>query len=891
MRRGVKNIVITAIGSLILAAALYTPALALSWVEEEDIQIINYVPPGQDLVTQRNLARCQYDYLSEFGGMCRYTTDYLSVAVVNMWVGPEDRLLIRHPSDLLSYPQNRRYLPVLHTSRTGFHYYVTRQSDVLVIARQINPNSSAQIEVYKDISKTLTKTTDEYFEPVYKLPDTPTFTLTMPSGEPAGTQFGGLSNNGEWFVTQVEDIGLVRISLATYEVELFSRDTFISNDYDSYIMGVSDSGRSAVLTGRDGTVRVYDVGQTCSRANFTTFEGNQLCPSIEVGYRIRHILGIPQDMELPGSPIVPPLYDGDSGVTVGPYNINGRKSVKVVSTDDGSAKLDYLALGDSFSSGEGDIGRKVDGSSYYLAGTESGDDNCHISSRSYPYRLHSLWEIRANDMKSVACSGARVVADYGVYKGEYLGQDDRLVDRGNTKALQDGALQNFQPGYVQQIEFVKKYRPKMITLTGGGNDVGFARILEHCVSFHTSDFMPFTNTTCEYAKPGSSLNKMIYKAIDTQYIPLTQFVDEVAKVSPHTRVVLVGYPSFIAEYNGMLCMGNVGVLNIDEMRFINQATHYLNEVLKKVAQDKDIEYVDVTDSLHGGRMCEGSEYVTDVAKALAFQARTAELFHPNAEGHRKIAQAIYDSRVYTTKHVPTSTYEPPLHTPTYQKPLYASDAPIYYGEQAQIASEQGLLQPGTSYSLAAFSEPKHLGTFTAQPDGSASATVSLASVPPGRHTLVLEGMAPDGTPVTYYQFIEVHYSADDADGDGISDADDKCHFISHWYDESTRKDVCAADTYMEQRQGEVPASLSSVVESRSQPWHSTGDETQYLLPQPVGEGRKEQNSWLPTGDNHTKAAPATGGGSTWWMIGSFVAICAIIACIIWGHQHGKKTAN
>ncbi|MGE5298454.1 MAG: SGNH/GDSL hydrolase family protein [Acidobacteriota bacterium] len=502
---------------------------------------------------------------------------------------------------------------------------------------------------------------------------------------------------------------------------------------------------------------------------------------------------------------------------------------------DDDPTLEYLALGDSFSSGEGDIGRKSDDSSYYLPGTNKGIDNCHISVRSYPYVLRDMWTIPDDTMHSVACSGARVVRDYMRYEDGYLGQGDRLASFDNVAMLQSEALQNFKPGHVQQIDFVKEYKPKIITLTGGGNDVGFARILEYCASPQGSDFIPFTNTTCGYAQSGSSLNKVLHRAIDAQYKPLKEFVDEVARASPSTRVILVGYPSIIAEYNGIACALNAGVLNIDEMRLINSATKRLNEVIKKVAQDTSADYVDIFDSLKGGRICEGSEHVTGVWSHTKGLAIIDEIFHPNASGHKKIAEAIDESGVYATRLAPISDYIVQPHTVTQQMPLYTNDAPIYrYGDQKPITTAPGTLLPNSPYDITSNSNPVHLGSFTTLSDGSANANVSFANVPVGRHVLVLEGIAPDGTLATYYQFIEVRHSTDDADGDGIKDVDDKCNFITHWYDETTGEDVCATTN-----EGAMDT-LSRMLLIKSNPSSTvdplTSTEQQYIVPSNTKSG-------------------------------------------------------
>ena len=57
------------------------------------------------------------------------------------------------------------------------------------------------------------------------------------------------------------------------------------------------------------------------------------------------------------------------------------------------------------------------------------------------------------------------------------------------------ALNEMIPGRVKQIEFVKKYQPKVITLTAGGNDAGFGAKLTLCAN-HES-----WGSSCMWAKP------------------------------------------------------------------------------------------------------------------------------------------------------------------------------------------------------------------------------------------------------------------------------------------------------------------------------------------------------------------------------------------------------
>lgn len=56
-----------------------------------------------------------------------------------------------------------------------------------------------------------------------------------------------------------------------------------------------------------------------------------------------------------------------------------------------------LALGDSYSSGVGDVS---DNGVYYLPGTKE-PGMCHLSSRSYPFSLQNWWRIERSAMTSL----------------------------------------------------------------------------------------------------------------------------------------------------------------------------------------------------------------------------------------------------------------------------------------------------------------------------------------------------------------------------------------------------------------------------------------------------------------------------------------------------------
>lgn len=593
-----------------------------------------------------------------------------------------------------------------------------------------------------------------------------------------------VSKNKKFAAAQSLGRGIVRVNLETREVKRISDDT--AGQLDT-ALAISDNGQRVVVTGtKDAPHRMYTGLDTCGSDEVnTTFQGRQRCYAASFATNI--------EPELANASVYEVAFSSNGDFAAYTWNDNTRQARKLqFAPDPDSYRLEYLALGDSYSSGEGDIERSSSGASYYLAGT-SDRGGCHISSRSYPFRLKTKWDITGDYMQSVACSGAKLLPDMDIDIYEtagYFGQHGQLRGKDTLEERRAGALKYFWPAIVEQIQFVKKYQPKLVTFTAGGNDVGFAEILTYCAS--TQHFFAFT---CDQAKEGTMPHRVLYDAINARYYYTTQFIENLKNASPQSKIAVIGYPSFIAV--GAACGLNDGSLNTRERAAINDAVIALNEVLKKAAQDMSVSYVDVEDVLHGGRMCEGGEYVTSVTDAgLLRTARgeSSESFHPNASGHAKIASRIDKSGIYAKESVSTGSsfiFDPHAALAFLYK-IVSGDKVLYVTDTVRSVFESSTFKPGTTVGYFGYSDEVHLGEFAVKSDGSVEADLDIGKLPPGRHLLVASGQSYTDKPVRYYQFIEVHASKDDADGDGIKNSDDRCNFIAAWYDERTGEDICAA---------------------------------------------------------------------------------------------------
>lgn len=416
--------------------------------------------------------------------------------------------------------------------------------------------------------------------------------------------------------------------------------------------------------------------------------------------------------------------------------------------------LSYLALGDSYSSGEGDIAEL----NHYIKGT-SEDGLCHLSSRSYPYLLGYVWGYDKAEVDSVACSGALLTQDYTSDQNAYMGQRRQLLGLDSTKRQEeiDKSLTERLPGVAPQIEFVKRYKPKVVTITGGGNDVGFAKVLEYCAG-DIKDTMINRGHVCEYVE-GGRLHGVLNDAIDTQYKYVIDTINAVKSASLGVKVYYIGYPSFIAG-SDEICGYNNGSLDSSERNMINSAVTRLNSVIKLAAGVAGAQYVDIESSLEGGRLCESEAYVTGILDEGVIKRNRQESFHPNAAGHAKIAQSIM-SQVLN----PEANYQP-----TAPNPGVVAVEPGVPTERARLVKDPTLggedmlvitLAPSDSRAstdifAAGFSEPTHLGVFRSKADGSLDVSIKLpVAFGAGMHLILLEYRDVNGKLQRFYDFIEV----------------------------------------------------------------------------------------------------------------------------------------
>ena len=452
------------------------------------------------------------------------------------------------------------------------------------------------------------------------------------------------------------------------------------------------------------------------------------------------------------------------------------------------AKLDYLALGDSYSSGEGDTERNnATGQKYYRQLTDVNEDKkqgipgekCHISTHSYPYKLAQYMELKQTGTRqwdTVACGGATIYDLNGSNSGGYDGQNDRLRDYADKNTLQKMALNEMIPGRVKQIEFVKKYQPKVITLTAGGNDVDFGKKIKDCVN-------PFASSeTCDWA---NSEMGTLGSQIRGQFDRLVSLYKELRSASPGVKIYAIGYPQFITDKEPANCGLNAGNANVMERRMIVRATQYMNEVIEAAARKAGVKYVDISQALNGGKMCEKHQiYMTGIV-GLGEQ----ESYHPNKFGHTMIfveiaKQLNHESLLTYSKYptagdesvnAPSSIYFDKGAPSSVNTTMLANSKPSK-GSKQKVALAKNSLQPGSSARVEIRSKPVDLGSYTVSSDGSMRETITIPdNIPAGYHTLFIYGKSASGEDIKITQtLIVTGKDKEDLDDDGVKDTNQPC---------------------------------------------------------------------------------------------------------------------
>lgn len=628
------------------------------------------------------------------------------------------------------------------------------------------------INLYRQFSKQVKKHFDfstmrSYFQ--FEPSKNPDYSLKIGDISLQGESVA-FSANGQYAIVEARTYGFFRIEIDTLEVRrvIAPGATYGLLNDPHYELAISNDGSKVALAGYRGQTSVYLIDSHCGDTPVA-----DLPRSLPLGSATCEVYHLDDVSTVPGFYYsFQPRFNADgSRLGVSAYKRDNTVERFIYGVAPSDSSVQYIAMGDSFTSGEGE-----ESDYFYKESTVGGDPKCHVSVRSYPYRIAQQWNVHS---RSVACSGAKT-SDVIVNSGNYSGQFSLLLGMslGQVSQSKEAALGHFQSGIVQQGSFVSEYQPSIVSVGIGGNDAGLVAKLSGCLGIDT----------CEWAKDPQK-RRATASEILSVYPKIREAISNVKSLSPGSDVVSIGYPQIIATAPNASCGVVVGtLLNTEERIFIAKSISLLNKVMQSAAYAEKAGYIDVEDAFEGNKLCETSKTpavnairlgddIAPVSFLEDFRIIGAESFHPTFTGHELVAKSILSTKPTTDslgncgECLPNSPPQPSEYWGGFTADNSGSDSdgqvrqvyqPIsdsgqyVQGDTISIKTDPAMFAADTKAIVELHSDVMDLGEVTVSSDGSVEVAVVLpVGVPPGYHTVHILGVAQDNSLVDIYTTIAV----------------------------------------------------------------------------------------------------------------------------------------
>jgi lysophospholipase L1-like esterase len=239
------------------------------------------------------------------------------------------------------------------------------------------------------------------------------------------------------------------------------------------------------------------------------------------------------------------------------------------------------ALGDSYSSGEGN------------PPFEPAGDGCDRSAQAWPLLAAAELGWRATNL---ACSGAQTRDVVNPYKN--------------------------QPAQVDALATLRP-RPRVVTITIGGNDAGFSTTLGACVA-----------ADCVATHAIAAANARIVALLPERLVDTYRAVEQAA---PRAQLVVVGYPRLVPQRQADVtrCPWLTG----PEREALNTSADLLNFVIRISAWRTGARFVDVSDTLAGHELCTKDSWIFPIGVGPV----SSYWAHPILPGQLAIADRVADA--------------------------------------------------------------------------------------------------------------------------------------------------------------------------------------------------------------------------------------------------------
>lgn len=415
----------------------------------------------------------------------------------------------------------------------------------------------------------------------------------------------------------------------------------------------------------------------------------------------------------------------------------------------GRAK-NVAVLGDSFSSGEG--------ARNYVRGTDDDMNHCHRSSSNYGSVLFP------KATYTIACSGA-VIQD--LYGQQAVGES------------KDGTPTYETPQLKRLRTLSTTTDVDAVLMSLGGNDLMFGTVLGECLDFVNGDAgrcQMYLDIAIAYSKTADFTTRLAAAYLDVDNT-VNDPVARTVRGGSTAPIVVVPYPRLTptteqimsgktTDAKGDQCILGAGR---DTLVRFNELTDAANAAVSRSVTSvqslgRPVYYaLPVVEAFQPNHtICDDGPYSN---KDLLWKAATGnkvELAHPNASGHRAMASAI---SVWSQVARPVDAAgRGPVLAPNWERttskitepnavdnisallmwPVKNTDLIGPMSVQKRVYSGYA---PGGAVTVEIRSTPQMVGVYHADQNGNVTAEFRVpANLSTGKHTIVVKGFTPDGTP-------------------------------------------------------------------------------------------------------------------------------------------------
>ncbi len=334
-------------------------------------------------------------------------------------------------------------------------------------------------------------------------------------------------------------------------------------------------------------------------------------------------------------------------VTTGPSKPSEEREPPNEQTGTGGAGaaspegVSYVALGDSFSSGEGVDPFLRDGHDARGVKTGTVDNRCHRSTRAYSTRVSLTG---SGESVYSAASGGREPGS-GKRANKY-GSDLNVRSAGpigwaflacsgarirNVLPASLGGSAQFDDRYREQVPQLDSHaigtRTRLVTITVGGNDANFLDVVTHC-------FL--------HACSGARYRAEVHGVIGRLREPLKDAYVAVRKAAPNARLLVLGYPQLFPRSASEQACAQLRPW-AGEQIFLRAAVAQMNGVIESAAAEAGATFVDVAQAFTAHEVCgNGGAWVNGPSKTWKPPRKFVddESFHPTLPGQQALGAIV-----------------------------------------------------------------------------------------------------------------------------------------------------------------------------------------------------------------------------------------------------------